>query len=182
MTKAIFLDRDGVVNRKVPEGSYIQTLAALEFLPGALETVAEICRSGYLVFVVTNQRGVARGMVRPEVLDQIHSHILEAAARAGGRICRIYVCPHDIADACECRKPKPGMLLQAKAEFGIDMGASWMIGDAASDVAAGAAAGCGTVLISPTAARGGADKGAETLRDAFAAIQESLYSTPTRVE
>ena len=145
--KAVFLDRDGVINRRPPEGLYINSLAEFEILPGVNEAIAQLNQHGYLVIVATNQRCIARGIVAAEVVTQIHEHMLRESAATGAEIAHIYVCPHDYSDACECRKPKPGMLLQAAQDYSLDLAQSWMVGDSASDVGAGRAARCRTVLV-----------------------------------
>lgn len=150
---AIFLDRDGVINRKAPEGRYISTWEEVEFLPGALDAVATLYAAGFAIVIVTNQRGVARRIVKPESLREMHERMRTILNARGVCVTDVYVCPHDIADQCECRKPKPGMLLAAAREHGIDLARSWMIGDKPSDVAAGKAAGCRTILITSNGAR-----------------------------
>jgi histidinol-phosphate phosphatase family protein len=146
-TKAVFLDRDGVINHKAPEGDYIRTWNEVQFVSGAIEAVASINRAGYKVFVVTNQRGIATGRVRVEDLLEIHLRIQREFARAGALISEIYYCPHDLSDRCSCRKPQPGMLLRAAKEHRLDLRTSWMIGDSLSDVKAGEGAGCHSVLL-----------------------------------
>jgi D-glycero-D-manno-heptose 1,7-bisphosphate phosphatase len=145
--KAAFLDRDGVINYKAPEGAYIRTWWEIRFIPGAMGAVAKLNSSGYQVFVVTNQRGIAIQKVRVEDLAEIHRSMKEEFARAGADISEIYYCPHDISEMCLCRKPHPGMLLRAAREFNIDLQVSWMIGDSPKDVQAGERAGCHTVLL-----------------------------------
>jgi D-glycero-D-manno-heptose 1,7-bisphosphate phosphatase len=145
--KAIFLDRDGVINRKAPEGSYIANLSEVELLPGSLEAIAKLCSDGWLVFLVTNQRGIARGMISEQSAEEIHHWLSEQVSRTGGRITEVYVCPHDYVDLCNCRKPNPGMLLQAAREHSIDLEHSWMVGDSLSDMQAGRAAGCKTAYL-----------------------------------
>lgn len=145
MNRAVFLDRDGVINRKAPDGEYIASRRELVLLPRVLPAVRELHGSGFLVFIVTNQRGIARQRVRPEELESIHSHLLRLFSAAGAPITKIYFCPHE--GDCDCRKPAPGMLLRAAKEYDIDLGASWLVGDSASDVEAGKRAGCRTTLI-----------------------------------
>lgn len=149
MPRAVFLDRDGVLNRKAPEGAYIADLQQFEILPGALDAVARLHRRGFLVFVVTNQRGIARHMVCPQALEAIHQYLLDQVRRVGGGIDKIYVCPHDYSDHCDCRKPRPGMLFQAAQEHDVDLPNSWMIGDSPTDIEAGRAAGCKTAYVGP---------------------------------
>ena len=147
LAKAIFLDRDGVLNRKAPEGSYIASLSEFELLPGALEAIAKLCRNGWQVFLVTNQRGIARGMVSAATVEQIHDWLLYQVRNSGGQITQVYVCPHDYGDRCNCRKPSPGMLLRAAREHALDLAHSWMVGDSISDMQAGRAAGCKTAYL-----------------------------------
>ena len=149
MAKAIFLDRDGVLNRKAPGGAYVAELHQFELLPGSLDALVELYRRGYRLFVVTNQRGIATGAVSPVAVEQIHGYLLRKVEDAGARIEHVYVCPHDHVDRCGCRKPLPGMLLQAARDFAIDLSDSWMIGDSASDIEAGARAGCRTAFVGP---------------------------------
>lgn len=147
MARAIFLDRDGVLNRKATEGAYITDLRQFDLLPGSLDAVAELYRRGYLLFIVTNQRCIATGTASIDAVETIHRHLLREVGKAGGQIARVYVCPHDYVDRCECRKPLPGMLLQAARDFDLDLSASWMIGDSASDIECGRRAGCKTAFV-----------------------------------
>jgi len=145
--RAVFLDRDGVLNRRAAEGSYIVSLSEFELLPGSLGAIAKLCAHGWQVFLATNQRGIARGMVSADVVAQIHRWLLEQVRREGGRITQVYVCPHDYSDLCYCRKPNPGMLLRAAREHSLDLANSWMVGDSIPDVQAGRAAGCKTAYV-----------------------------------
>jgi D-glycero-D-manno-heptose 1,7-bisphosphate phosphatase len=143
--RAVFLDRDGVINRKAPDGEYIANGRELVLLPRVLSAVRVLHDAGFLLFVATNQRGIARQKVNPDELENIHNRLLHLFSAAGAPITKIYVCPHE--GDCDCRKPAPGMLLRAAKEYGIDLGASWCVGDSASDVEAGKRAGCRTTLI-----------------------------------
>jgi D-glycero-D-manno-heptose 1,7-bisphosphate phosphatase len=145
--RAVFLDRDGVINYKAPEGDYIKTWVELQFIPGALQAVASLNLAGYWVFVVTNQRGVATSRIRMDDLLEIHRRIQHEFAGSGATISQIYFCPHDTSMKCSCRKPQPGMLLRAAREYKLRLEASWMIGDSVSDVVAGCNAGCRTALL-----------------------------------
>ena len=177
--KAILLDRDGVINHKAPEGEYINTLADFRLLPGAAEAMATLSKSGFEIFVVTNQRGVARGCVTPVELDRMHAELIRAVERAGGQIRQIYICPHDVADDCECRKPKPGMLMKAIRDYQIDAADSWMIGDSRSDMLAGKAAGCQTMFVGPRDSNVHADAYVDSLKSAASAIR-MLSNGPPR--
>jgi len=146
-SKAVFLDRDGVVNRKAPEGEYIRRWQEIQFLPGAAKAVASLNHAGYKVFVVTNQRGIATRKVKTDDLLEIHRRIQCEFAQHGGVITQIYYCPHDLPANCCCRKPQPGMLQQAAREYNVDLNASWMVGDSITDVKAGENAGCRTIFL-----------------------------------
>jgi D-glycero-D-manno-heptose 1,7-bisphosphate phosphatase len=145
--KAVFLDRDGVINHKAQEGDYIRTWDQIIFLPGAALAVASLNQAGFKVFVVTNQRGVATRKVRMQDLVEIHARIQHVFAVAGAVISQFYYCPHNTFENCGCRKPQPGMLKRAALEHNLDLGASWMIGDSLTDVKAGENAGCRSVLL-----------------------------------
>jgi len=147
MTKAVFLDRDGVINRKAPEGEYIVSREQLVILPGVTEAVRGLNEAGYWVVVATNQRGVSTGKIRVSELHRIHEELTGKLAQAGAIIHRIYCCPHDIGTRCECRKPEPGMLERAVEDLGIDASVSWMVGDSPADIQAGERVGCRTILI-----------------------------------
>jgi D-glycero-D-manno-heptose 1,7-bisphosphate phosphatase len=147
LSKAVFLDRDGVVNQKAPEGEYIRTWEEIQILPGAAKAIASLNRAGYKVFIVTNQRGVATLKIKINDLLEIHERIQREFAQAGAVISQIYYCPHDLPANCRCRKPQPGMLQRAAREHNLDLRASWMVGDSITDVKAGENAGCRTILL-----------------------------------
>jgi len=145
--RAAFLDRDGVLNRKAPEGHYITTPDDLELLEGALDGLKRLADLGLRLIVVTNQRGVARGLISAEALEAIHARLRRELAAGGVRLDGIYVCPH-AKDACECRKPLPGLLLQALKDYPeIDASRSVLFGDSASDVEAARRAGVPAVRV-----------------------------------
>jgi D-glycero-D-manno-heptose 1,7-bisphosphate phosphatase len=147
MPKAVFLDRDGVINRKAPDGQYITRWEDVEFLPRVAEAIALLNRARFSVIVVSNQRGVAKGLLSGEELERMHRRMVEHLAASNASITAVYFCPHDIEPACTCRKPAPGMLFQAAREHLIDLPNSWMVGDSDTDVQAGRNAGCKTVRI-----------------------------------
>jgi D-glycero-D-manno-heptose 1,7-bisphosphate phosphatase len=147
MKKAAFLDRDGVINRKAPEGQYVMRWKEMELLPGAFEAIRLLNAAGFLVVVVTNQRCVAKGLITPQELESLHARMLLEFQAAGARIDGVYYCPHDYKHHCACRKPQPGMLLDAARDHNIQFDASWMIGDSDHDVQAGHTAGCKTARI-----------------------------------
>ena len=139
MFPAVFLDRDGVIIENVP--IYVRSWADVEFLPGSLEALARLAAGPYKVVMVTNQSAVGRGILSLAQAEAINACILEIIRQAGGRVDGAYICPHGPQDACDCRKPLPGLLLKAAAELDIDLGRSIMIGDALTDLQAGQAAG-----------------------------------------
>lgn len=147
MIRAAFLDRDGVINQKPPEGLYITRWEDFHLLPGAVEGVALLNHAGYQVFVVTNQRCIAKGLLTTDELESMHGQMTALLARSGATIDGIYYCPHETDSSCRCRKPAPGMLLSAAGAHGINMKASWMIGDSEIDMQAGRNAGCKTARI-----------------------------------
>jgi D-glycero-D-manno-heptose 1,7-bisphosphate phosphatase len=143
--RAVFLDRDGVICENRPD--HVKTWDEFQFLPGAKNSLAALSRLGLAVVVVTNQAAIGRGMVSVSAVNEIHRHMMAEVAASGGRIDRIVYCPHRPEENCGCRKPKAGMLLQVANEMGIDLGRSYMIGDAASDLLAGQCAGCQTFMV-----------------------------------
>ena len=142
---AIFLDRDGVIIENRDE--YVRSWADVSFIPGALNALASVAASGYAIVVVTNQSGVGRGLIPLADAEAINHRVLAEIARAGGRIDAAYICPHKPEDDCDCRKPRPGMLLRAARELNLDLSRSWMIGDALTDMQAGEAAGVRSLLV-----------------------------------
>ena len=145
MRPAVFLDRDGVINRAVMRGHKPRaprSLDELELLPGVGEAVSALRAGGYCVIVVTNQPDVARGVTPAAVVDSINERI-----RAELRLDAVYTCVHDDRDACACRKPKPGLLVNAARDRGIDLATSFMVGDRWRDTDAGLAAGCRAIFI-----------------------------------
>lgn len=136
----VFLDRDGVINVKAPEGEYVRTWAEFEFLPNIADWIRIFNALGLLVIVVTNQRGVALGLMTEEDVNTIHDNMRRALEQQGARIDDVFYCPH-AAGECDCRKPKPGMVHRARDKWGIDLASSLMIGDSDSD--AELAAVCG---------------------------------------
>jgi D-glycero-D-manno-heptose 1,7-bisphosphate phosphatase len=145
--KAVFLDRDGVINYPAAPGEYIAHWWELRFLPGVFEATAGLVYGGYELFVVTNQRGVAMGKITARDLAEIHDRMHAEFLAAGVKLKDVYCCTHHVEDRCYCRKPSPGMLLQAAAEHGICLAESWMVGDKIIDLQAGRAAGCRTAFI-----------------------------------
>jgi histidinol-phosphate phosphatase family protein len=146
--KTVFLDRDGVIIRKAREGEYIADWSEVEFLPGSLEAIGRLHREDFKVIVVTNQRGIATGKIKISNLEEIHARMSTVVSRNDGMISAIYYCPHQVEENCNCRKPKPGMLLFAAEAHRLNLTECWMVGDSLTDVEAGRRAGCRTALIS----------------------------------
>jgi D-glycero-D-manno-heptose 1,7-bisphosphate phosphatase len=150
LTRAVFLDRDGVINQKAPEGRYVTRWEDFHILPGVVEGITLLNRAGYCVVVVTNQRCVAKGIISVADLETLHQRMSGFLAQAGATIDAIYYCPHEVEQSCICRKPEPGMLLQAASSQGLELPESWMIGDSDIDVQAGKNAGCKTIRLLST--------------------------------
>lgn len=153
--KAVFLDRDGTINKYV---GFLRNIDEFELLDGAVEAIKKINASGYLAIVVTNQPVIARGEVSFEELERIHNKMETLLGKEGAYLDAIYFCPHhphkgyegerpELKFDCNCRKPKPGMLLKAAQDFNIDLAQSWMVGDGENDIKAGQNAGCRTALV-----------------------------------
>jgi D-glycero-D-manno-heptose 1,7-bisphosphate phosphatase len=147
MIRAVFLDRDGVINRKPLEGEYVTCWEDFHILPGVVEGIALLKQAGFCVLVVTNQRCIAKGLMSVADLENIHQRMSDLLKRAGAAVDGVYYCPHEQEPPCNCRKPAPGMLLEAASSRGIDLSASWMIGDSDIDVEAGINAGCKTARL-----------------------------------
>ena len=142
---AIFLDRDGVIVEN--RADYVKSIAEVQILPGALAALAQAARLDARIVVVTNQSAVGRGLLTAAGLLAINAYVHAAIVAAGGRIDGWYFCPHRPEAGCDCRKPKPGMLLSAAADLHLDLPASVMVGDAVSDILAGHAAGAQAILV-----------------------------------
>jgi D-glycero-D-manno-heptose 1,7-bisphosphate phosphatase len=167
--QAAFLDRDGTINESPPQGEYVTRIEDFRLLPGAVEGLGSLARCGFALVVVSNQRGVAKGLVSEELLRATEEAIQEALRPEGTEIARFYYCPHELEEECDCRKPRPGMLIRAQEDLGLDARASWMIGDSGTDIEAGKAAGCRTAYLGNEPGVG-ATLTAESLADAASAI------------
>ncbi len=144
MNKCVFIDRDGTISRDVP---YCSSPEQFELLPGAGKGIKELNAAGFKVILITNQSGVGRGYFSEETLNCIHEKMKTKLADEGAHIDGIYYCPHHPDENCNCRKPKPNLIIQAAGDFNIDLSQSYFIGDSAKDIEAGKAAGCSTILI-----------------------------------
>jgi len=145
-TPAVFLDRDGTVN---VEKNHLYLIEDWQWIPGAQDAIKLLRDSGYLVVIVSNQAGIARGYYASEDVSALHLHVQQELQQLGAGVDAYYWCPHhpDFGSGCSCRKPAPGMLLQAAQDLNIDLAASWMVGDKAIDVQAGLAAGVSSLLV-----------------------------------
>jgi D-glycero-D-manno-heptose 1,7-bisphosphate phosphatase len=145
--KTVFLDRDGVINVKLPVDRYVKDIDEFEFIPGAIQALTILKKMGYLLILITNQRGIARGMMTQEDLERVHNHLRQELSKHDVSLDEIYHCPHENYENCMCRKPQPGMIFTAMERFNIDVESSYMVGDSKSDILAGQRAGVKTILI-----------------------------------
>ncbi len=177
--RTVFLDRDGVLNRKAPEGEYISRWDLFHPLPGAMEAVRRLNEAGFKVYVVTNQRGIALGLYTLADVDALHARMTAEMAAQGAHVDGIFVCPHD-KGMCRCRKPGPGLFEQARA---LDPAVAWetsvVVGDSLSDMEAGARLRMQTIFIEGEAER--QKPGAERAREIAGAVCESLGEAVARV-
>lgn len=176
--KAVFLDRDGTINKYV---GFLRNVDEFELMPGVAEAIRKINNSGYLAIVVTNQPVIARGEVTVPELQLIHNKMETLLGAEGAYLDAIYYCPHhphkgyegeipELKIDCDCRKPKPGMLIRAAEDFNIDLSNSWMIGDGENDIKAGKAARCKTALI------GEGEYGQDMAGDSLLTVINALFS------
>jgi D-glycero-D-manno-heptose 1,7-bisphosphate phosphatase len=141
----VFIDRDGVINAN--RSDYVKSWDEFHFLPGSREAIVKLSQAGHRIVVCTNQAGVAKGIISVETVEDIHSRMLAEIAEMGGRIEKVYYCPHASEENCACRKPQPGMLLRARDELSLDMYNAVFVGDSMSDIRAGLAAGVHAILV-----------------------------------
>ncbi|MFH1445566.1 MAG: HAD family hydrolase [Nanoarchaeota archaeon] len=156
MNKAVFLDRDGVINST--DGNAPLSADRFFIMDGVSEAIKKLNEKGYLVIIVTNQPDIAKGLLTFKGLEEMHEKMKKILTKAGAHLDAVYICPHhptkgfkgeipELKMKCECRKPKPGLLLQAMKEYNIDSEQSWMIGDSKTDIVAGQAAGVRTIRV-----------------------------------
>lgn len=143
---AIFIDRDGVINRRLP-GDYVRSWEQFHFLWGARAGLRLLREAGYALIVITNQRGIGRGLMSEADLAIVHEKMQAELARAGAGVDAIFHCPHDLAAGCDCRKPRPGLIERARERFALDLARSWVVGDSLSDLEAGRAVGVPGLLV-----------------------------------
>lgn len=143
--RAVFMDRDGVIIEN--RADYVRSWDHVSILPGAVEALARLAATGFAVVLVTNQSSIGRGLMTAAAVEAINRRLQGVIEAGGGRIDAIYTCPHRPDDGCACRKPAPGMLLQAAGDLGLSLPGSYMVGDAISDIQAGQAAGATAILV-----------------------------------
>jgi D-glycero-D-manno-heptose 1,7-bisphosphate phosphatase len=173
----VFLDRDGVIGRKPPEGEYISQWKNFQLLPGAEIAISSLNRSGRGIIVVTNQRGVALGRYTCAEVDELHSQLQQHMAKHGARIDAFYYCPHDEGDQCDCRKPKPGLFKQAFRDFqGACPENSLMIGDSISDIEGARSLGIPAIFVrgQPDTRKPGAENAALLADVVCDSLQEAV--------
>lgn len=134
MIKAVFLDRDGTVNVGVPKYERVSSLDQVELLPNTLEALKLLTKLDYKILFITNQAGIAEGLISVDQFWKINDKVLMLLSPSGAKILKTYLCPHGANDKCPCRKLQPELLLDASREFNIDLHNSWMIGDRTTDV------------------------------------------------
>ena len=174
--KLVILDRDGTINQDSDQ--YIKSPAEWKPIPGSLEAIARLTQGGWRIMVATNQSGLSRGLFDMSTLNAIHAEMHRAVGQAGGRIDAIFFCPHAADSNCECRKPRPGLLLEIGTRFDVELKGVPMVGDALRDLEAAAAVGAQPYLVLTGKGRktrdaGGLPKGTEVLAD-LAAIAARL--------
>lgn len=143
--KALFLDRDGVINENLP--THVKSWREFSFIPRSLDALRLLSGSEYRIIVVTNQAIINRKIVSRETVEEINQRMVAEVRRHGGRIDAVLYCPHRPDEGCNCRKPQPGILLHAADQWGLDLTKSLLIGDALTDMQAGLAVGCECVMV-----------------------------------
>ena len=144
--KAIFLDRDGVINKEV---NYLSDPKNFEVIEGSIKALKILKQKKFLLIIITNQAGIARGLFSEETLKAIHHKMIKILEQDNIKLDDIFYCPHhpEFTGPCDCRKPKPGMILEAQSKHNIDLTKSYMVGDTLNDIQTGRSAGCRTVLV-----------------------------------
>jgi D-glycero-D-manno-heptose 1,7-bisphosphate phosphatase len=144
LNKAVFLDRDGVINEEI---GYVSKIEDLKLISRSAEAIRTLNQNGFKVIVITNQSGIARGYFTKDDVERLHSELAQRLKNQDAYIDAFYFCPHHPKDGCLCRKPSPQMLLDARDDFDLDLNASFMVGDKISDVKTGLNAGCTSILV-----------------------------------
>jgi len=174
MKKCVLFDRDGIVNRS-PGPGYVLSWADFHIQEGFVAALRTAADRGYVAVVITNQQCVTKGLITAEALDEMHEKLRRRLRDEHGlELLDVMVCPHGDAHGCACRKPKPGMILDAAARHGIDLALSWMVGDQERDVECGRRAGCRTILVSAEAECTAADYHVNDLTELNVLLQDVL--------
>lgn len=168
--KAIFLDRDGVINRNF---GYVHKIEDFEFLPGVLEALKDLAETDYKILVITNQSGIGRGYYEEKQMHSLNDYMVEKIEKAGGRIDKIYFCPHRPDEECDCRKPNTAMIEKAEKDFELNLKECFLVGDKETDVETGLKKGLKTVKIGDDAEQTKADLSFSSLLDF--SLEQSLY-------
>jgi D-glycero-D-manno-heptose 1,7-bisphosphate phosphatase len=190
LRRAVFLDRDGTIGEEL---GYVNHIDRFQIFPFAAEAIRELNRAEISVIVVTNQSGIARNIFPESLVHEVHKKMVAELAGGGAWVDAIYFCPHKSEDACECRKPNPGLLHRAAREHGLDLAASWIVGDRYADLEMGHTAGARGILVMTGYGRGEyelhraswsrqPDAMAENLRDAVRHILQKCGGAPRRDE
>lgn len=169
--KAVFLDRDGTINVGVPTYQRVDSVDKLKLLPTVIDALRELSKLDYGVFLVTNQAGIAEGLLSEKDFDDINNELLKMISPSGVKILKAYHCPHGENSTCECRKPKPKMILDAAKAFDIDLKHSWTVGDRPTDVQTGINAGTKTILVQSGAFHDTSDRADYTVPTLQAALR-----------
>ncbi len=156
INKTVFLDRDGVINQDSPD--YIKTPSEFIFIPGSIDAIKTLTLNNFDVIIITNQSAINRQMISTNTLENIFFKMKTRVQQSGGKIKDIFYCPHKPDDNCDCRKPKPGMILKAQKKHHIDLSKSIMVGDSAKDIECSIAAGCGFSALVRTGIRTTSEK------------------------
>ena len=168
MNKAVFLDRDGVIN--VDRG-YVHKIKDFEFMPNSIKALKMMQDAGYILIIITSQSGIGIGYYTDEDFKRLNQHMLGSLESGGISITKVYYCPHSPEERCKCRKPSINFIKEAEEEFGIDLGGSFVVGDKTSDIEMGKRAGCRTILVKT--GKRGEDNRYKVMPDQ---VSEDLYS------
>ena len=182
MKKCIFFDRDGIVNQS-PGPGYVERWEDFHILPEFVQILRTVTKLGYVSVIITNQRGVGRGVMTHATLKDIHQRLQTTLREQHGlALLDIFTCIHNHEEACHCRKPKPGMLLDAARKHSLDLARSWMIGDSPKDAEAGRAAGCHTILVNPAATPDLADYTFGSMAELVQNLKKILENSDSRIQ
>lgn len=143
--QCLFLDRDGVINRE--RADYVKSWQEMEILPGVFDAMARLAQLNAPVIIITNQSAIGRQHVTRQAVDELHHRLFELIHSAGGRVDDVFLCPHHPNDNCSCRKPKPGLLVQAAEKYKLDLTQCLFVGDSVTDFQAATAVGCQSILV-----------------------------------